>query len=88
MPTAIFSDEVRRLVAEGAQLVEELPREEYEDEHLLGAINIPLKRHALILIDGVYTSPRVINGHFRWSAAFTRQRSLALHKKSLGSSTS
>ena len=43
MPTAIFRDEVRRLVEEGAQLVEVLPREEYEEEHLPGAINIPLK---------------------------------------------
>ena len=44
MPTAIFRDEVRRLVQEeGAQLVDVLPREEYEDEHLPRAINIPLK---------------------------------------------
>ena len=43
MPTAIFRDEVRRLVEEGIQLVEVLPREEYEEEHLPGAINIPLK---------------------------------------------
>lgn len=28
---------------EGAQLVEVLPQEDYEDEHLPGAINIPLK---------------------------------------------
>ena len=28
---------------EGAQLVDVLPREEYEDEYLPGAINIPLK---------------------------------------------
>ncbi len=28
---------------EGAQLVEVLPRKEYEQEHLPGAINIPLK---------------------------------------------
>ncbi len=27
----------------GAQLVEVLPREEYEEAHLPGAINIPLK---------------------------------------------
>jgi rhodanese-related sulfurtransferase len=41
---AIFRDEVRRLVQEeGAQLVDVLPREEYEDEHLPRAINIPLK---------------------------------------------
>lgn len=41
-PRAIFRDEVRRLVGEGAQLVEVLPREEYEEEHLPGAVNIPL----------------------------------------------
>jgi rhodanese-related sulfurtransferase len=43
VPTAIFRDDVRRLVDEGAQLVDVLPREEYEDDHLPGAINIPLK---------------------------------------------
>ena len=43
MPTAIFRDEVRRLVEEGAQLVDVLPRDEYEGEHLPKAINIPLK---------------------------------------------
>jgi rhodanese-related sulfurtransferase len=43
VPTEIFRDEVRRLAEEGAQLVEVLPREEYEEEHLPGAINIPLK---------------------------------------------
>lgn len=41
-PQAIFRDDVRRLVGEGAQLVEVLPREEYEEEHLPGAVNIPL----------------------------------------------
>jgi rhodanese-related sulfurtransferase len=44
MPTAIDRKEVQRLVAEGAQLVEVLPRPEYEDEHLPGAINLPLKQ--------------------------------------------
>lgn len=44
MPTPIERDDVQRLVAEGAQLVEVLPEAEYEDEHLPGAINIPLKR--------------------------------------------
>ena len=43
MPTPIFKDEVRELLEEGAQLVEVLPRQEYEEEHLPGAINIPLK---------------------------------------------
>ncbi len=44
MPVAVFRDDVRRLMRdEGVQLVEVLPRDEYEDEHLPGAINIPLK---------------------------------------------
>jgi rhodanese-related sulfurtransferase len=44
MPTSIDRHEVQRLLAERqAQLVEVLPVDEYEDEHLPGAINIPLK---------------------------------------------
>jgi rhodanese-related sulfurtransferase len=43
MPIDVDREDVRRLVAAGAQLLEVLPREEYEDEHLPGAINIPLK---------------------------------------------
>jgi rhodanese-related sulfurtransferase len=35
---------LRRLIAGGAQLVEVLPAEEYEELHLPGAINIPLKQ--------------------------------------------
>jgi rhodanese-related sulfurtransferase len=43
LPTPIFRDEVRALLEEGDQLVDVLPREEYEDDHLPKAINIPLK---------------------------------------------
>jgi putative oxidoreductase len=44
MPEAIDHDEVRRLIAEeSAQLVEVLPAKEYGEEHIAGAINIPLK---------------------------------------------
>jgi rhodanese-related sulfurtransferase len=44
MPTPIDRDEVQRLLAgHQAQLIEVLPAAEYEDEHLPGAINIPLK---------------------------------------------
>jgi len=37
-------NEVQALVEAGAQLVEVLPREEYEEMHLPGAIGIPLRR--------------------------------------------
>jgi rhodanese-related sulfurtransferase/CBS domain-containing protein len=44
MPTEIHRTEVQRLLKEeDAQLVEVLPAEEYEAEHIAGAINIPLK---------------------------------------------
>ena len=43
MPTPIDRDGVQRLVASGAQLVEVLSAAEFEEEHLPGAINIPLK---------------------------------------------
>ncbi len=43
MPEEIRRDEVRRLVEAGAQLVEVLPSPEYEEEHLPGAIHLPLK---------------------------------------------
>jgi rhodanese-related sulfurtransferase len=44
MPIPVDRDEVQRLVAEeAAQVVEVLPAAEYEDEHIAGAISIPLK---------------------------------------------
>jgi rhodanese-related sulfurtransferase len=45
MPTPIDHHEVQRLLAEEqAQLVEVLPAAEFADEHLPGAISIPLKQ--------------------------------------------
>ena len=45
MPKSIDRHQVQRLLAEQqAQLVEVLPAGEYDDEHLPGAINIPLKQ--------------------------------------------
>jgi rhodanese-related sulfurtransferase len=43
MPTPIDRDQVQRLLDDDAQLVEVLPQAEFEDEHLPGAINLPLK---------------------------------------------
>lgn len=44
MPKDIGVDEIRELLKQGAQLVDVLPEAEYEQEHLPGAINIPLKQ--------------------------------------------
>ena len=43
MPGSVDVAQVRRLMEEGAQLVEVLPEKEYAEEHLPGAVNIPLK---------------------------------------------
>ena len=43
MPRAIDLEELLRLQSAGAQLVEVLPAAEYEEEHLPGAVSIPLK---------------------------------------------
>ena len=43
MPTSIDRGDVQRLIGEGAQLGEVLPPAMYEEMHLPGAINIPLK---------------------------------------------
>jgi rhodanese-related sulfurtransferase len=40
----IDRDEVRRLMEQGAQIVDVLPAREYGEEHLPGAINLPLRK--------------------------------------------
>ena len=42
-PVPIERARLQELIAAGAQLVEVLPREEYDERHLPGAINLPLK---------------------------------------------
>ena len=44
MPTQLGREDVQRLVAEGAQLVEVLPSEEFDEQHLPGAIHLPLRK--------------------------------------------
>jgi rhodanese-related sulfurtransferase len=44
MPFEIHREDVQRLMAESAQLVEVLPEKEYMEEHLPGAINLPLRK--------------------------------------------
>ena len=44
MPESIEIARVQTLVRQGAQIVDVLAPDEYDDEHLPGAINIPLKK--------------------------------------------
>jgi rhodanese-related sulfurtransferase len=44
MPTEIDRTEVQKLIDRGAQVVEVLPPDEYEEDHLPSAISLPLGR--------------------------------------------
>ena len=44
MAAAVDRNDVRRLLSEGAQLVDVLPADEFAEEHLPGAISLPLKQ--------------------------------------------
>lgn len=44
MPQSIGLADVKRLLDERAQLVDVLSPEEYSEEHLPGAVNLPLRR--------------------------------------------
>lgn len=43
MPTPISTHELRALLDEGAQLVDVMPAKEFGEEHLPGAVNLPLE---------------------------------------------
>ena len=43
MVTQVELPQLQQLLAAGAQLVEVLPEAEYAEQHLPGAVNIPLK---------------------------------------------
>jgi rhodanese-related sulfurtransferase len=43
VPHPIDRERVQALIAEGAQLVEVLPVDEYQEEHLEGAVHLSLK---------------------------------------------
>jgi rhodanese-related sulfurtransferase len=42
VPTSATRQDVQRLAVSGAQVVDVLPRENYDELHIAGAVNIPL----------------------------------------------
>lgn len=58
---SVTRHEVQALVStESAQVVEVLPREDYEQEHITGAINIPLKELTVEAVAGLDRTAPVI----------------------------
>ncbi len=44
MAQEVDREEVRRLMERGAQIVDVLPAREYSEDHLPGAINLPIRK--------------------------------------------
>jgi rhodanese-related sulfurtransferase len=44
MVRAVDRDGVRRLMEQGAQIIDVLPAREYGEDHLPGAVNLPLRK--------------------------------------------
>ena len=44
MAREVDREGVRRLMEQGAQIVDVLPAQEYSEDHLPGAINLPLRK--------------------------------------------
>jgi rhodanese-related sulfurtransferase len=44
MPRQVDLDGLRRLMEQGAQVVDVLPAREYGEDHIPGAINLPLRK--------------------------------------------
>ena len=54
MPFDIDIDEAQRLIREdGARILEVLPRQEFEEEHIQGAGSIPLKELTAEAVGGI-----------------------------------
>lgn len=60
MPHDVTREGVQHLVARGAQLVDVLPADEYERDHLPGAVNLPLRRLETTALDVLEATRPVI----------------------------
>lgn len=54
MPTDVTLEELRQLMDKGAQVVEVLASDQFKNEHIPGAVNIPLQeidKHSVMHLD-------------------------------------
>ena len=87
MPTDLDLKGLRKMLAEGGtQLIEVLPEKEYTEEHLPGALNIPLKsmgEKSVVHLDRGRSHRRLLLGrHMRHeSASCVAARSHWIHRR-------
>jgi rhodanese-related sulfurtransferase len=60
MATQITAARVQELAGRGAQVLEVLPRDEYEEQHLPGALSVPLKELDAAAVAGLDRGTPVI----------------------------
>ena len=64
MARSIDRDEVQRLMGQGAQIVDVLPAREYAEDHLPGAVNLPLRKIEAAPADGKTVEVAISNFTF------------------------
>jgi len=60
MARSIERDEVQQLMGQGAQIVDVLPAREYAEDHLPGAVNLPLRKIEAEALRGLDPSRPVV----------------------------
>ncbi|MGI8609513.1 MAG: rhodanese-like domain-containing protein [Candidatus Dormibacteria bacterium] len=60
MPKEATRAEVQELLARGAQLIDVLPRDEYETQHLAGAVSIPIRDLTAATVSGLRKAEPVV----------------------------
>jgi rhodanese-related sulfurtransferase len=66
MPTSINRAQLQRVLSKGAPLVEVLPEVEYLEEHLPGAINLPLRQLSAATVKRLDPNRSIVV--YRWDA--------------------
>jgi rhodanese-related sulfurtransferase/CBS domain-containing protein len=82
VPTSIDRVQLQTLVGEGAQLAEVLPEDEYAEEHLPGALHLPLKSLSAETAKQLDTTKPVIV--YCWDALCDMSPRAAWHLEQLG----
>jgi rhodanese-related sulfurtransferase len=60
VPQDVTREKVQSLLARGAQLVDVLPRDEYDTQHLPGAISIPVRELTAEAVAGLRRDQPVV----------------------------
>ena len=60
MPKESTREQVQELLAQGAQVVDVLPRDEYDTQHLPGALSIPIRALTAETVSGLSRDQPVV----------------------------